>query len=91
SMYGDSSLQPEKGRNVELGLKWGKGSNSFSATAYRNNLSNLINYVSNTGACPGNNGPFGGCYANVANARYEGITLAATTRVGVVNLQGSVD
>jgi vitamin B12 transporter len=27
----------------------------------------------------------------VANARYEGITLAATTRIGVVNLQGSVD
>ncbi len=91
SMYGDSSLQPEKGRNVELGLKWGKGSNSFSATVYRNNLSNLINYVGNTGACPGNVGQFGGCYANVANARYEGITLAATTRVGVVNLQGSVD
>ena len=91
SQYGDASLKPEKGRNVELGLKWGKGSDSFSATVYRNNLSNLINYVGKTGACPGNTGPYGGCYANVANARYEGITLAATTRLGVVNLQGSVD
>lgn len=91
SQYGDASLQPEKGRNVELGLKWGKGSDSFSATVYRNSLSNLINYVGKTGACPGNTGPYGGCYANVANARYEGITLAATTRLGVVNLQGSVD
>jgi vitamin B12 transporter len=27
----------------------------------------------------------------VAKARYEGITLAATTRLGMVNLQGSVD
>ena len=91
SQYGDSSLVPEKGRNVELGLKWGKGSDSFSATVYRNNLSNLINYVGKTGACAGNTGLFGGCYANVANARYEGITFAATTRVGMVNLQGSVD
>lgn len=91
SQYGDAALAPEKGRNVELGLKWGKGSDSFSATVYRNNLSNLINYVGKTGSCPGNTGAFGGCYANVANARYEGITLAATTRVGMVNLQGSVD
>ena len=91
SQYGDASLQPEKGRNVELGLKWGKGSDSFSATVYRNNLSNLINYVGKTGACLGNTGPYGGCYANVANARYEGITLAGSTRLGVFNLQGSVD
>ena len=93
SMYGDSALQPEKGRNLELGLKWGQGSDSFSATVYRNNISNLINYVGGTGSCPSvlASGPKGGCYSNVANARYEGITLAATTRIGVVNLQGSVD
>lgn len=91
SQYGDASLSPEKGRNVELGLKWGKGSNSFSATLYRNNVSNLINYVGGTGTCAGNTGLYGGCYANVAKARYEGITLAATTRLGMVNLQGSVD
>lgn len=91
SQYGDASLSPEKGRNVELGLKWGKGSDSFSATLYRNNVSNLINYVGGTGTCTGNTGLYGGCYANVAKARYEGLTLAATTRLGMVNLQGSVD
>ncbi|MFN3731915.1 TonB-dependent receptor domain-containing protein [Comamonas testosteroni] len=91
SQYGDASLSPEKGRNVELGLKWGKGSDSFSATLYRNNVSNLINYVGGTGTCAGNTGLYGGCYANVAKARYEGLTLAATTRLGMVNLQGSVD
>lgn len=91
SQYGDASLSPEKGRNVELGLKWDKGSDSFSATLYRNNVSNLINYVGGTGTCAGNTGLYGGCYANVAKARYEGITLAATTRLGMVNLQGSVD
>lgn len=93
SQYGDAALQPEKGRNVELGLKWGKGSDSFSATIYRNNVSNLINYVGGKGTCSSValSGPKGGCYANVAKARYEGITLAATTRLGSVNLQGSVD
>ena len=93
SMNGDATLVPEKGRNVELGLKWGKGSDSFSATVYRNKVSNLINYVGGKGSCQSvqSFGDSGGCYANVANARYEGITLAATTRVGMVNLQGSVD
>ena len=94
SMYGDPSLVPEKGRNVELGLKWAQGSSSFSATVYRNNVSNLINYVGNTGTCDGNGpsyAPYGGCYGNVAQARYQGLTLAGTTRIGVVNLQGSLD
>ena len=74
-------------------MKWGKGSDSFSATVYRNNVSNLINYVGGSGSCASVlvSGPKGGCYANVANARYEGITLAGTTRLGVVNLQASVD
>lgn len=91
SMYGDPSLTPEKGRNLELGLKWGKGSDSFSATVYRNNVSDLITYAGGVGTCAGNNGPYGGCYSNVAEARYQGLTLAATKRVGSVNLQGSVD
>lgn len=91
SMYGDPSLAPEKGRNVELGLKWAQGGSSVSATVYRNNVSDLINWTGGVGTCAGNSGPYGGCYANVGQARYEGVTLAATTRVGSVNLQGSVD
>ena len=91
SMYGDASLQPESSRNVELGLKWAEGANSFSATAYRNKVSNLINWVGGAGPCPGGSGPFPGCYANVGRARYEGITLAGSTRVGQVQLRGSVD
>lgn len=91
SAYGDSSLAPEKGRNVELGLKWTRGSDSFSATVYRNNVRNLINYAGGVGTCPGNVGPWGGCYANVGKARYEGLTLAAATRLGRFNLQGSLD
>lgn len=91
SMYGDATLQPETSRNVELGLKWLEGSSSFSATAYRNNVSNLINWVGGAGPCPGGSGPFPGCYANVGQARYEGLTLAASHRLGSVQLHGSID
>lgn len=86
SEYGDASLQPEKSRNAELGLRWAQGAHSFSATAYRNRVTDLINFSS-----PGNcDSPFG-CYANVGKARLEGITLAGTTKLGAFNLHGSVD
>ncbi|WP_409450098.1 TonB-dependent receptor domain-containing protein [Comamonas sp.] len=86
SEYGDASLQPEKSRNAELGLRWTQGAHSFSATAYRNRVTDLINFSS-----PGNcDSPFG-CYANVGKARLEGITLAGTTKLGAFNLHGSVD
>ena len=91
SDYGDASLQPEKSKNAELGLRWAQGADSFSATVYRNNVTNLINWVGSTGTCAGNNGPSGGCYANVGKARLEGITLAGTTKLGMFNLHGSVD
>lgn len=56
-------------------MKWAEGANHFSATLYRNNISNLIDWQGNTGTCPGNSGPYPGCYANVGKARYEGLTL----------------
>ena len=91
SLYGDDTLRPETSRNVELGVKWAEGANHFSATLYRNNVSNLIDWQGNTGTCPGNSGPYPGCYANVGKARYEGLTLAGGYRLGSVNLRGSLD
>ncbi len=91
SDYGDASLQPENSRNLELGLKWAEGSSSFSATLYRNNVSNLITWVGLQGTCPGNSGPYGGCYASVGKARYEGITLAGSHKLAGVQVHGSVD
>lgn len=91
SMYGDPSLTPEQGRNAELGLRWADGHDSFSATVYRNRVRNLINWVGGTGTCAGNSGPYGGCYASVGRAVYEGVTLAGGTRIGMVNLRASVD
>lgn len=91
SLYGDDTLRPETSRNVELGVKWAEGANHFSATLYRNNVSNLIDWQGSTGTCPGNSGPYPGCYANVGKARYEGLTLAGAYRLGSVNLRGSLD
>lgn len=91
SMYGDAGLKPETARNVELGVKWLDGASSFSATVYRNNVSDLITFVGGPGPCPGGSGPFPGCYASVGKARYQGLTLAASHSVAGVRLHGSLD
>ena len=87
SEYGEPALKPEESKNAELGLRWAKGADSFSATAYRNNVTDLINYIGGPGACTSTFG----CYENVGKARLEGITLAGTTKLGQFNLRGSVD
>lgn len=56
SLYGDDTLRPETSRNVELGVKWAEGANHFSATLYRNNVSNLINWVGGPGLARGAQG-----------------------------------
>lgn len=91
SMYGDASLTPETARNVELGLKWLQGASSFSATVYRNNVSNLITFVSGPGPCPGGSGPYPGCYDSIGKARYQGLTLAGSHQLAGVRLHGSID
>ncbi len=91
SMYGDATLTPETSRNVELGVKWLQGASSFSATVYRNDVRNLITYVSGPGPCPGGSGPYPGCYSSVGKARYQGVTLAGAHQLGSVRLHGSID
>ena len=86
SQYGDASLTPQKSRNVELGLRWAQKGNSFSATVYRNDIRNLINFAAG-GSC----GQFFGCFQNTGTARLQGVTLAATHRFGDVNVGGSFD
>ena len=91
SLYGDASLRPETARNVELGLKWLDGASSFSATLFRNNVSDLITFVGGPGPCPGGSGSFPGCYASVGKARYQGLTLAGTHQIAGLRLHGSID
>jgi len=86
SEYGTGSLNPESSRNVEVGLRWAEGSSSFSATAYRNRVQDLITFGA-PGPCPSTFG----CYTNTARAEYKGVTLAGSYRVGAVQLRGSMD
>ncbi len=86
SQYGDASLRPETGRNVELGLRYAQGASSFSAVAYQNRVSDLISFAGG-----GNCGEQFGCYVNTARAQYRGVTLAGSYKLAGVQLHGSLD
>lgn len=86
SQYGQPGLQPEKARNVELGLHWAQGANRFGLTAYQNRVRNLITFGAK-GPCASSFG----CYENTGRARLQGITLSGAYRVAGVNLGGSLD
>ncbi|EWS53302.1 MULTISPECIES: TonB-dependent receptor [unclassified Methylibium] len=86
SEYGNASLVPESGRNVELGLRWAAAGSEASLTAWRNKITNLIAFGS-PGACVS---AFG-CYQIVGHARLEGVTLAGRTQVAGLTLRGSLD
>ncbi len=87
SEYGVASLKPEQSRNVDLGLRYAAGDTHASIVAYRNRVRNLIQFDYNSTACAS----YFGCYGNVDRARYEGVTLSASQRIGAVALRGSVD
>ncbi|MDM0112536.1 TonB-dependent receptor [Variovorax sp. J22R133] len=87
SEFGVAGLQPEEGTNYEVGLRWGEGASSASVTAYHNKVRNLINFDASATGCLS----FFGCYTNTGTALYEGVTLAATHRIGSVALRASFD
>ena len=91
SIYGVPNLQAETGRNVEAGLRWQSGQDKVGVVVYRNHVENLIDYLSGPGSCINGTGTYAGCYGNVGEALYRGVTFSAGTRVGQVNLEGSVD
>ena len=86
SEYGVATLKPEASRNLEVGLKFAQGPSRFSAVAYQNKVTNLINF-----SAPGTCLSTFGCYANTARAQYEGVTLAGNHRLGSIDLRGSLD
>ena len=86
SEYGSAGLQPEKSRNLELGLHWERGASRLGATLYRNRVRDLINFGA-PGPCVG----VYGCYENAGNARLQGLSLTGAQRLGRVNLSASLD
>ena len=86
SQYGNPGLQPEDGRNFELGLRWAANDSQVSLAGWRSRVTNLINF-----GPPGPCADTFGCYVNVGRAQLNGVTLAARTLLAGVTLHGSVD
>lgn len=91
SIYGDPSLRPETARNVEFGLNYALQSTRFGVVLYRNQIDDLINYVSGPGSCVNGSGKYPGCYGNTKRARLEGLTLSGAQSVAGFNLSASFD
>jgi len=89
--YGVTTIQPEHGRSVELGLQWSAGVNAAALTVYRNRVRGLIGYESDRRFCPPGFDYDFGCARNVGRARLQGATLSGSTRVGAWSLRGTVD
>lgn len=90
SKYGVSTLVPESGRNAELGVHYTEGPNAFGVVVYRNTLTNLLSFLSGATAagCPV---PANGCYANTAQAQYQGVGFSAQRALELGRLWGSLD
>ena len=94
SYYGSSKLQAETSQNLEAGLRYSSDEGSLGITVYTNEVSNLIIYDGSVpaGTCPGADGSiYGGCYNNIAKARYQGITMTAAREFGNVSTRASLD
>jgi vitamin B12 transporter len=75
---GNPDLQPERGRNLELALRYQDHRDRLGLTAYRNRVEDLIVYVYPT-------------MENVDRATLEGITLDGDTELAGVRVQASMD
>lgn len=95
SDYGVDSLQPERGRSIELGLDWRAEQSSASLTVYRNRVKDLISYQPDPGLCPAHptftytSQP--GCATNVGRALLQGASLTATHQIDALSLRAVVD
>ncbi|MBI3347083.1 MAG: TonB-dependent receptor [Burkholderiales bacterium] len=87
SKPGAQALRPERGHNMEVGLKYGRGDSEASITAYRNRVNDLISFEGALTTC---NSGFG-CYGNVPNALLQGLSLAASTQFSIVHLSATLD
>ncbi|MFA7437466.1 TonB-dependent receptor domain-containing protein [Castellaniella sp.] len=81
---GNPNLKPESSRNVEVHLRYEDETTQVSLTLYRNQIRDLITYVSNPLT-------FEGTMDNVHRATLQGLTLAGSQRLGQTTLHASLD
>ena len=87
--FGVASNRPEKGRNIEAGVRYKAGAIEASAIYYRNRLTDLL---VNTPRCPVEvaTHPFG-CAYNVNRATLAGLSMGARAQVGGFEINGALD
>jgi len=86
---GVAALNPERGRNTELGLNWSQGDSELGLTVYNNRIRDLISWDSSFAAnCVST---YGGCYGNLAKVRLQGVSLQGETQIAGLRVQGSLD
>ncbi|MBB2485057.1 TonB-dependent receptor [Mitsuaria sp. WAJ17] len=86
---GVAALNPERGRNTELGLNWSQGDSELGLTVYNNRIRDLISWDGSFAAhCVST---YGGCYGNLAKVRLQGVTLQGETQIAGLRMQGSLD
>ncbi|MFC7288102.1 TonB-dependent receptor plug domain-containing protein [Herminiimonas glaciei] len=84
--YGNPNVQPEKGKNAEVGIYYDDGKSDFSVAFYRNRVTNMIitqRPCSMTG--------IGSCAYNVNEALLTGLSVGGGRRIGDFRLYGSLD
>jgi len=89
--YGVPTVQPERGRSVEVGLAWEADGRKAAATLYRNRFRDLIAYESDRSFCPADPSYDFGCARNLDRATLQGLTLDGTLPWGRLTLRGTVD
>lgn len=83
---GNPDLNPETSRNLELGLRYRPANNQhLAASAFQNDIKNLINYVDPDGWA----GPLPGRNINVDQARIRGLEVEYTYHTGPWSLRAS--
>jgi vitamin B12 transporter len=76
--YGVAGIRPERARSVEFGANWRGADAQASLTFYRNRVRDLIGYQPDRTQCPADPAYDFGCAANVARARLQGVSFAAS-------------
>lgn len=89
--YGVPTIQPERGRSLEVGLVWQDGAARASATLYRNRFRDLIAYEPDRSFCPADPSYDFGCARNVNRATLQGLTLEGALPWGALMLRGTID
>lgn len=75
--YGNSTIQPEEGRNFEIGATYVMGAHEFKVTRFDQRIQGFITTLP--------------AVENVPKVRIDGWTLAYQTELGGLNLRSSLD